>query len=271
MVVTENKRRPPVNQPGTLPLTAAHRGYSSVNPENTLAAYAAAMRAGADFVEIDVQTTADGVPVVMHDPSVDRTTNGTGDVARLDSADITALEAGSWFSPAFADEPVPTFQQMLDLMASGPSDMLLEIKERESRDAVDRVVAMILAAGVEDRIVIQSFDEDVLRFAHERAPQVPIGLLRGELDTDPVATAKRLDVDYYNPSGLALAERPSVVRELHDAGVGVFVWIIDAPEHWKLLTELGVDGIITDRPGAFIGWKEAQADAGSREDAPPSL
>lgn len=261
MVVTENPRRSPVNAPGTLPLTVAHRGYSSVNPENTLAAYASAMRAGADFVEIDIQTTADGVPVVMHDPTVDRTTNGTGEVALLDSAYVTGLEAGSWFSPAFAEQPVPTFQQMLDLMSTGASDMLLEIKERESRDDVDRVIDMILAAGVGDRIVVQSFDEDVLRYARERAPQIPIGLVRGTLDADPVATAERLGVAYYNPSGTAVATRPSVIGDLHDAGVGVFVWIIDEAEHWSRLAEAGADGIITDRAGAFAGWKAAQAQA----------
>jgi glycerophosphoryl diester phosphodiesterase len=258
-VVDTIQHRSPVNEPGTLPLTAAHRGYSSVNPENTLAAYAAGMLSGADFVEIDVQTTADGVPIVMHDKTVDRTTDGTGDVASLDSAYVAGLEAGSWFSPAFAREPVPKLQQVLDLMRTGPGDLLLEIKERETRPDVYRVVDMVLAAGVEDRVVIQSFDEDVLRFARERAPHVSRGLVRGTLDDDPVAMAEELGVDYYNPSGLALVTRPSVIEELHDAGVGVFVWIVNEPRHWELLTKAGVDGIITDRPGAFIGWKAARS------------
>ena len=271
VVVTEIEPRSPVNEPGELPLTAAHRGYSSVSPENTLAAYAAAMRAGAEFVEIDVHTTADDVPVVMHDQTVDRTTNGTGDVATLESSYVAGLDAGSWFSPAFAGQPAPTFQQVLDLMATGPSDMLLEIKGPETREEVDRVVDMILAAGVEDRMVIQSFDENVLRYAHERAPQIPIGLLRGTLDADPVATAESLDLDYYNPSGTALATRPSVVADLHAAGVGVFVWTVDSANDWKRLAEVGVDGIITNRPGAFIGWKAAQAQVTEPEPAPGIL
>ncbi len=84
---------------GELPVTVAHRGYSSVAPENTLAAVAAGMRTGAEYVEVDVHTTADGVPVVLHDQTVDRTTDGTGDVAVLAGEQVTALDAGSWFSP----------------------------------------------------------------------------------------------------------------------------------------------------------------------------
>ncbi|GAA1721359.1 hypothetical protein GCM10009809_16280 [Isoptericola hypogeus] len=258
VVVTELAPKPVVNEPGELPDTAAHRGYSAVNPENTLAAYAAAMKAGAEYVEIDVHTTADGVPVVMHDQTVDRTTDGVGDVALLDGATVAGLDAGSWFSPAFVAEPVPTFAQTLDLMDTGSSDMLLEIKGPETREQVHRVVDMIVEAGLDDRMVIQSFDENVLRYAYERAPQIPLGLLRGTLDADPVAKAEELHLTYYNPSGTALATRPSVVRDLNDAGVGVFVWTIDSAADWATFTDLGVEGMITNRPGAFIGWKSAQ-------------
>jgi glycerophosphoryl diester phosphodiesterase len=258
VVVTEIEPASPVNDDGELPLTAAHRGYSSVTPENTLAAYAAGMRTGAEFVEIDVHTSADGVPVVMHDQTVNRTTDGAGDVARLQSSVITGLDAGSWFNPAFAEQRVPTFAQMLDLVRTGSSDMLLEIKGPETREQVHRMVDMVLDAGLEDRVVIQSFDENVLRYAFERAPQIPLGILRGTLDADPVATAKALNATYYNPSGTALATRPSVVGDLNAAGIGVFVWTIDAAADWARLAGLGVDGIITNRPGAYIGWKSAQ-------------
>ena len=259
IVVTEIEPRSPVLDPGALPLTVAHRGYSSVAPENTLAAYASAMRSGAEWVEIDVHTTADGVPVVMHDQTVNRTTNGTGDVAVMQSSVFTGLEAGSWFSPAFAAQPAPTFQQMLDLMRTGSSGMLLEVKAPETRTEVHRMVDMIVAAGLGDRMIIQSFDENVLRYAYERAPQIPLGLLRGSLDADPVAKARELNAAYYVPSNAAVSSRPSVVADLNAANVGVFVYTINSANDWKRLTELGVDGIITDRPGALVGWKEAQA------------
>ncbi|MFE6968426.1 glycerophosphodiester phosphodiesterase [Isoptericola sp. NPDC057653] len=271
VVVTEIEPRPVVNEPGELPVTAAHRGYSAVNPENTLAAYAAAMKAGAEYVEIDVHTTADDVPVVMHDQTVDRTTDGTGDVAFLPSSYVGGIDAGSWFSPAFAGERVPTFAQVLDLMKTGGSDLLLEIKGPETRAEVNRTVDMITAAGLEDRVVLQSFDEDALRFAYDRAPQIPLGLLRGSLDADPVATAERLHATYYNPSGAALATRPSVVADLNAAGVAVFVWTVDSASDWATFTDLGVEGVITNRPGAFVGWKAAQSQADPEPEPGPGL
>lgn len=258
--VTEIEPWTPVTD-GGLPVTAAHRGYSAVSPENSLAAYAAAMKAGAEYVEIDVHTTADGVPVVMHDQTVDRTTDGTGDVATLQSSYVAGLEAGSWFSPAFAEQPSATFAQMLDLMRTGPSDMLLEIKGPETRAEVNRIVDLVVARGLAGRVVVQSFDADVLRFSRDRAPQIPTGLLTSTLHADPVAVSRDLGASFYNPSAAALATRPSVVGELNTAGIAVFVWTVDSADQWRDLTAAGVDGIITNRPGAFAGWKQAQAQA----------
>src|SRR3954463_888507 len=92
----------------------AHRGYSAVAPENTLPALTAAARAGATYVEFDVRTTADGVPVVIHDRTVDRTTSGTGLVADLTMDEVRALDAGSWFAPAYAGLRVPLLTEVLD-------------------------------------------------------------------------------------------------------------------------------------------------------------
>ena len=106
----------------------AHRGYSSITPENTLAAMAAGARAGADSVEIDVATSADGVPYVIHDNTVDRTTDGTGALPSLQSSLLDSLDAGSWFSPAFAGQPLPRFSAALDEFERGSADLLLEIE-----------------------------------------------------------------------------------------------------------------------------------------------
>jgi glycerophosphoryl diester phosphodiesterase len=258
VIVTEIEPPTHVGDDGELPVTVAHRGYSSVLPENTLAAYLSAMRAGADFVEIDVHTSADGVPVVSHDQTVDRTTDGTGDVAALPSSYLATLDAGSWFHSIFAAQKLPTFAQMLELVESGSSDMLLEIKGPETSAEVERVVDMIVAAGLEDRVVIQSFDTNVLRFAREHAPQIERGLLRGTIDADPVAVARDLDVVMYNPAANALLARPSVVTDLNAAGVAVMPYTIDSANAWAQLTAIGVDGIITNRPAAFIGWKDAR-------------
>lgn len=268
VTVTEIEPASYVGDDGELPVTVAHRGYSSVAPENTLAAYAAGMRTGAEYVEIDVHTSADGVPVVSHDQTVDRTTDGSGDVARLSSAYLTGLDAGSWFSPAFTGQRLPTFADMLDLMGTGSSTMLLEIKGPETSAEVERVVDMIVDAGLEDRVVLQSFDVDALRSAREHAPQIPRGLLRGALDADPVAVAEDLGAVMYNPSATALLARPGVVADLNEAGIAVMPYTVNSAADWKRLTDVGVDGVITDRAGAFIGWKEAQGQVGEPAPAP---
>ncbi|WP_435737396.1 glycerophosphodiester phosphodiesterase family protein [Cellulosimicrobium sp. PMB13] len=268
VTVTEIEPASYVGDDGELPVTVAHRGYSSVAPENTLAAYAAGMRTGAEYVEIDVHTSADGVPVVSHDQTVDRTTDGSGDVARLQSSYLAGLDAGSWFSPAFAGQPLPTFADMLELMGTGSSTMLLEIKGPETSAEVERVVDMIVDAGLEDRVVLQSFDVDALRSAREHAPQIPRGLLRGALDADPVAVAQELGAVMYNPSAAALLTRPGVVADLNAAGIAVMPYTVNSAADWKRLTEIGVDGVITDRAGAFVGWKEAQGQVAEPAPAP---
>lgn len=258
VTVTEIEPASYVGDDGELPVTVAHRGYSSVAPENTLAAVAAGMRTGAEYVEIDVHTTADGLPVVLHDQTVDRTTEGSGDVAVLPGAQVAALDAGSWFSPAFAGQHLPTFAQVLDLLETGSSTLLLEIKGPETSAEVERVVDMVVEAGLEDRVVLQSFDVAALRSAREHAPQIPRGLLRGSLDADPVAVAQELGAVMYNPSATALLARPGVVADLNEAGIAVMPYTVNSAADWARLTEIGVDGVITDRAGAFIGWKQAR-------------
>ena len=118
------------------PAMVCHRGANRIAPENTLAAARAAFDLGAAFVEIDVRTTADGELAVIHDPTVDRTTNGTGLVAHKTMAQLAALDAGSWFDPAFAGEPVPRLDAMLSL-ARGRGGLYVEIKAADAAAVVD--------------------------------------------------------------------------------------------------------------------------------------
>ncbi|MEU9736414.1 glycerophosphodiester phosphodiesterase family protein [Streptomyces sp. NPDC048002] len=101
--------------------------------------------------------------------------------------------------------------------------------------------------------------ENHLRWVHELAPELPLGLLTGTLHADPVAVAEDLHLTSYNPSGAALEARPETVHQLHDAGVAIMVWTIDSAAKWKLYDEYGVDAIITNRPTELIGWTQSQA------------
>jgi glycerophosphoryl diester phosphodiesterase len=260
VVVTEIEPASVVADDGELPVTIAHRGHSSVAPENTLAAVSSAIRTGAEYVEVDVHTTADDVPVILHDQTVNRTTDGTGDVAQLTAAYLETLDAGSWFSAGYAGQRVPTLDDVLDMVDTGGSTLLLEIKGPETDAEVERIVDAVVAAGLADQTVVQSFGVAELESARRHAPQIPRALLRGSLDADPVAISTQLGVIAYNPSAAALATRPGVVADLNAAGIAVMPYTVNNPADWARLVEIGVDGIITDRAAAFIGWKERASD-----------
>ncbi|MEV4702642.1 glycerophosphodiester phosphodiesterase family protein [Actinoplanes sp. NPDC049316] len=254
----------------------AHRGYSAVAPENTLPALAAGVLAGATFIEFDVRTTADGVPVVIHDRTVDRTTDGSGKVWELTLDEIARLDAGSWFSPAYAGTGVPRLSDVLELLRPHavladeaveagvtPSvaprvELLLEIKPPATLEQVKVIVGQVAEAGLLDRTVVQSFDPAVVRLAGEAAPDVRRGLLRDGFDTSQVEVAGELGVAYCNPSMNAVLGSPETVAALADAGVAVMPWTANDITLWPDLVGAGVAGLITDHTGELTGWAAAR-------------
>jgi glycerophosphoryl diester phosphodiesterase len=239
------------------PCVVAHRGYAAVAPENTLAALAAGALAGATWVEFDVRTTADGVPVVIHDRTVDRTTDGTGRVADLTLDEVLGLDAGSWFSPAHAGLRVPQLGQVLDLLLPTDARLLLEIKPPATIEQVKAVVTEVAERGLGERTVVQSFDPQILLLADEVAPELRRALLRNGFDADPVSVAHEVGAAFYNPSVKDVLSAPDTVLRLRDEGVEVMPWTANDPEVWPLLAATGVAGIITDRAGELIGWRHA--------------
>ncbi|WP_344214445.1 glycerophosphodiester phosphodiesterase [Kribbella sancticallisti] len=246
-----------IRKPGAPLRVFAHRGASSATPENTAASDEVARRARAEWIENDVQPTKDGVPVILHDNTVDRTTDGTGAVRSLTAAQVATLDAGSWFAPAFTGQRVPTLAQQLDGLKTRGGNLLLEVKGAHTRDSVARIVTEIRDRGMSSRVFVQSFEPQHLRWTHELAPELPLGLLRSTLDPDPVAIAKDLELSAYNPSDAALSTRPAAIAELHAAGVAVNVWTVDDAARWNALEKAGVDGIITNRPAELAGWNAA--------------
>jgi glycerophosphoryl diester phosphodiesterase len=250
----------------------AHRGYSAVAPENTLPALAAAVLAGATFVEFDVRSTADGVPVVIHDRTVDRTTNGAGKVWELTLDEVSALDAGSWFSPAYAGLRIPRLTEVLDLLrphavlspAAAPAgvtpavaprvELLLEIKPPATLEQVKMIIGQVADAGLTGRTVVQSFDPAIVRLIGEAAPEMRRGLLRDGFDTAQVDVALELGVGYCNPSMTAVLDEPHTVRALAEAGVAVMPWTANDISLWPDLVAAGVAGLISDRTGELTGW-----------------
>lgn len=256
VVVTELEEEPVIRPvgPASTPAVIAHRGYSSVAPENTLAAVESALRSGADYVEVDVASSSDGVPIILHDNTLDRTTDGTGALPAVTSAYIDGLDAGSWFSGAFIGQPVPTLQDVLDLMKGRAPVLLLEVKGPETRAELEVIVGQLRTERLIEQTLLQSFDVDVLRDVRAIEPDLRLGLLRSSLDADPVAVAQDLGVVAYNPAWTALQPRPEVIDDLHDAEIAVMPYTVDDPDQWQIMRDLGVDGIITNHPGALVGW-----------------
>ncbi|NKY07561.1 glycerophosphodiester phosphodiesterase [Cellulomonas hominis] len=244
----------------TRPVVIAHRGNSAVAPQNTLAAFEAAWRAGAASIEIDIQPTADGQVVVIHDETVDATTDGQGVVTQMSLDALRALDAGSWFAAAYAGQRVPTFAEVLELLVRRPGlDLLLELKGPWTVDQVRPVTDAIRAAGLADRVIGQSFWPESVRALAEADPGLRRGLLVFEVE-DPaglVALCADLGVVTCNPSGPLLLADPGLVARLHDAGLQVMVWTLNEPEHWAAAAALGVDAVITDRPDRLAGWLAA--------------
>ncbi|MFH5821720.1 glycerophosphodiester phosphodiesterase [Georgenia sp. AZ-5] len=241
------------------PLVVAHRGNSSVAPENTLAALESAWRAGADLVEVDLQLTADGVAVVIHDDEVDRTTTGTGRVDALTATELDALDAGSWFSAHFAGQRVPTAQDLLTFVVARPGlGLLAELKGSWAAGDVRRVTAAVEDAGLAGRVVVQSFDVGTVEALGDVAPSLPRGLLLETLPADLLELCAGLDVSACNPAGPLLRQEPGLVGALHGRGVRVLPWTLNEPAHWAAAAGAGVDGMITDRPDRLRGWLAAR-------------
>jgi glycerophosphoryl diester phosphodiesterase len=196
-----------------------HRGYSLHFPENTLPALEAAKAAGATTVEIDVVLTADGEPVILHDLSVDRTTDGHGFAADLSLEEIRGLDAGVRFHPAFAGTKIPTVAEALDWAEAGDMGVVLEIKEAERPDmAVDRVAALLQATGTGDRVIVIGFDHVMLKRAGERHPGLRTEAITHARHADLIgvlracrASSASIELDMFHPDD---------ARALHEAGLG---------------------------------------------------
>jgi glycerophosphoryl diester phosphodiesterase len=245
----------PLRAPGDPAFIAAHRGDRAHAPENTVPAFEAAVQRGTDFVETDVQLTADGYAVIMHDTTVDRTTNGTGAVADLTLAELRTLDAGSWYDPAFAGTQVPMFEDFLDVLTRAPGvTALVELKDAWTADEVDILLGAIYFRGLQDRIVFASFSPASVAAAREADPVIPRVLIRRVLPRDPVAVAQRYDAIAIMTRTSALDRNRDAVAAMHAAGLGLLLYTLNTEDRWGEALSYGVDGIVTDKPSALDQW-----------------
>jgi glycerophosphoryl diester phosphodiesterase len=227
---------------GGVTVAIAHRGGSGGTeaPEGTLAAFQDAADAGADWLEFDVRRTSDGVLVVLHDATVDRTTDGTGPIATLTLAQVRTLDAGGGAT-------IPTVEEVVDLAASAGLPILPEIKDGPAHAGVTgQLVDLLRAKGYLDRAVIQAFEAETLVELRRVAPEARACWLTGlwQLDlTRPPANAA-----YVCPMGEMILLHPDMIRSAHASGRIVFAWwgALESPATDAVLEAFGVDGIIVD-------------------------
>lgn len=241
--------------PGTRPpWVVAHRGDSAAFPENTVSAFDAAVRAAPDAIELDLQTSRDGVPVVWHDRSLRKLGLPRRRVAGLTVAELSRLDAGAWFDPAFAGERIPTLDAVLDRYG-GRVPLMLEVKLRGGRPAAARHRRLAEATaerlrdrGLVDRAFLLSFGLDPLRAALERVPGIRCVL---NLDGAPPRTAafRRAVAPLVAFCFNIRALTPRLAREAHDMGKAVLTFTCDTPEAVARALAAGADGIISNRPG----------------------
>lgn len=228
----------------------AHRGASKEAPENTMAAFERAAELQYDFIELDIQLSKDGELVVIHDATVNRTTNGTGSIKDMTLADIQALDAGSWFSSSFKGEKIPLLQEVLDRFG-GEIGLLIEIKYPDLYPEISETLSTVLTAYVEKGLPrkllkVQSFNIHEVEKFHQLSPNISTGLLLNHpLDLFQLTSyrhfASFLSINYYSLTN-------NFIKQAEFYGYDIYSWTIKDQFQFYSMQKIGVHGIISDEP-----------------------
>ncbi len=234
-------------------LILGHRGARGHAPENTMASFQAALDMGADGIELDVQMTKDGKVVVCHDHSLERTSNGSGWLVEHTREELRALDFGSWFSPQFAGEKIPTLREVLQWAA--PTRLIVNVEIKNGpviyEGIEEKVSALIRECRMVDRVIVSSFYHPSLLKMKQLDPMIKTGLLYASRPVDPWLQLRVTDTDNLHPlwhyvdAAWASGTRPH--------GAKIFTWTINELRDWEHIKNMGVDGIMTDYPDRFVG------------------
>ncbi|GAA2039666.1 hypothetical protein GCM10009819_25980 [Agromyces tropicus] len=243
-----------LRQPGDAAAIIGHRGDRSQAPENTMPALELAMDELA-YVETDVRLTRDGVPVLFHDTDLERVAGRDDTVEELDLADLERLDAGAWYSDEWAGERIPTLERFLVALAErDDARALVELKADWTPTEVRTVLDLVERHGLRGRVVFQSFSVETLQSIQRVAPTTPRIMLIRELPADPVPLAEQLGLIGFGTTAASVTAVPDAVDAAHAAGVAVLCYTLNSQDRWQEVSELGVDGIITDQPSDLDAW-----------------
>lgn len=235
----------------------AHRGCSGVYPENTLAAFEAASKLPIEGIELDVHLSKDGELVVIHDELVDRTTNGKGFVKDMTSEELRQLDAGSWKAADFNGERIPFLHEVLTIFVETDHVLNIELKSDifPYPGMADRVMELVQKLGFEERVILSSFDHEVLRYVSETYPQIHTACLTMEVMVDFPAYLKTIpapDAHVLFPTALR-----QMGQELRAAGIPIRAFTVNDKVYADMLEKAGVEAIFTDFPEKFISVEDA--------------
>lgn len=237
-----------------LPRVIGHRGAAARAPENTLAGIRKAHELGAAWVELDVMLSRDGVPVLIHDETLGRTTNGRGRVCDRDAAELGALDAGGWFAPEFAREPVPTLRAAVALLLELGLGANVEIKPSAGHEAATGEVAAAILARLWPAggpgLLLSSFARAALAAAARTAPGIPRGLLAGRLPGDWAAAMAELGCTTLHLSRAWL--NGAQLGLLRTSGVPVLAYTVNRVARARELLDLGAAAVFTDVPDTLL-------------------
>ena len=233
------------------PLVIAHRGDSRHFPENTSSSFRSAIEKGAQMIECDVQLSRDRVPMIIHDPSLDRTTNGTGKIGEETFDELLKLDCGSWFSESFHGETILSLQQMLERF-SGQILLNLEIKKEsvESEMKADGIEALVCNMvhdyGFQDRVLISSFHHVCLKRVKEHDDSLPVAPL---LDTPKTFSELQMMYKDHDAFSIHMDEKHlerNLIQKMKESGIPLLCYTVNDLERKQELTEWGITGIISD-------------------------
>ncbi|MBS1997720.1 MAG: glycerophosphodiester phosphodiesterase [Cyanobacteria bacterium SZAS LIN-2] len=229
------------------PLNFAHRGGRKWAPENTMSAFRKSVELGVDGIELDIHKCKSGELVVIHDDTVNRTTNGTGAVKDMTWSELSALDAGTWYDKKFAGEKLPLLKEVLD-MVNGKLTINVEIKNCPTiyEGIDDDLIKMLDAYPYPDRIVISSFDHQVIHSIAKKTKKYKLALLGDSVIYDLAGYADKVGAKAWNPDFDCVRE--DSMKAAHDHGLEVNTWTVNKIEDWKKARDLHVDCIITDDP-----------------------
>jgi len=235
-------------------LVIAHRGFSGGAPENTLAAFKKAIDLGVDMIELDVLLSKDGQIVVIHDDTLNRTTNGKGRVTDYTLDELKQLDAGSWFGTQFSGEKIPTLKEVLEL-TRGKMFLNIELKKGDlgrytMMDLTDRSLQEVEKTGMLNQVIFASFDPSAIDRIIGKNPKIPVALIYNQSWTFPQEVTGGRSISVLSCSGKVLTQ--TNISKTHQRGMKVIAWTLNTEEHMQHFLNMGVDGIVTDYPDRLI-------------------